>query len=72
MELPQDGVFFVDGCAYNVKKAPKRFWPCQSCDFLERCCDPEFYAKLPSCRKEGRSDKTPVVYQEAERYHAKD
>lgn len=72
MELPQDGTFFVEGRAYNVRKAPKRLWPCQSCDMLDRCGDPGFYGKLPPCRKEDRSDNTQVVYLEAEKYHAKD
>ena len=70
MELPQEGVFFVEGTAYTVKKAPKRFWPCQSCDLMDRCGDPEFFFKIPRCRKEARTDKTAIIYVEADRHYS--
>lgn len=64
MELPLDDVFVLDGEKYKVKRPPKRMWPCQSCVFLERCEDPEFFNKLPHCKKEARSDKLPIIYTE--------
>lgn len=59
---PVESTFVYDGDQYVVKRTPRRFWPCQSCDLADQCCEHIGDKDWPRCRRGEREDGTDVVF----------
>lgn len=62
MYNPVESTFPYAGNQYVVKRQPRRFWPCQSCDLYESCAEHYHDTDFPKCRRQDREDNTDVVF----------
>lgn len=60
MYYKQDETFTFEGMRLVCKRAPRRFWPCQSCALAGSCRTGE--EGFPECRPECREDYAQVVF----------
>ena len=54
--------FNYAGDQYVVKRQPRKFWPCQTCDLADTCCEHMGEKDFPRCRRNEREDNLDVVF----------